>query len=318
MSNIVPFESGSLPAHLTQLASLFGDNTAIMTRSGPSYDVLTIKGKVWRVVDGKTKERVTLRNGDGDTLAAVRVHIVRANSALSKVFYRDGYEEGNDAPPDCFSNDGIKPDAMVKSPECSTCAACPHNVWGSGKEGKGRACSDSRRIAVAPEGNPDKVMLLRVPPASLKGLTEFGKQVEARGVRYQQVLARISFDVDAASPKLEFKPIGFATAEQIQRIADLQEDEVVKAICGLSDVEHSGEETRAEAPAPAPTPAPTPAPAAEPAKRTRRAAAPAPAPAQEFADTAPAPTPAPQRAASTEVPQDIADMLDGLNFGFDD
>lgn len=315
MSNLTKFESAKLPAHLTKLASLFGDSSALITRSGPSYDVLTIKGKVWRVVDHITKERVALRNPEGEILQAVRVHIVRANPAASKVFYREGYEEGSDTPPDCFSNDGIKPDAIVKSPESKTCAACPHHVWGSGKDGKGRACSDSRRIAVAPENNPDKVMLLRVPAASLKSLSDFGKQVDARGFRYQQVIAKIEFDIESASPKLIFTPVDFGSEEAIERIAEMQEDEVVRAICGFSDASDSAkgdvDEEEVEAPKPE-VKAKSKAPKPEPR--------PAPAPAQEeeedVVEVVEQKAKQVTRAAPEELPADISDMLDAL--GLDD
>lgn len=309
MSNVALFDK-KLPAHLSKYAGLFGGNSALLTRSGPSYDVLTIKGKVWRVVEAATKERITLKDEDGEVLPAVRVHIVSANPQVSKVFYKTGYEEGSDAPPDCSSNGGIRPDAGVKEPQSKTCSACPHNVWGSGKDGKGRACSDSRRIAVAPEGDASKVMLLRVPAASLKNLNDFGNQAEKRGVPYQALITRISFDPDASSPKLVFKPVDFASEEAIETIKSLQDDEVVKAITGIDD--SAPAEDEAAAPEVADKPADKPA-----ATKAKAKAAPAPAPAEEEEDeeeAAPAPAPkAKAKAAAAELPDDVASMLDGLD-----
>lgn len=323
MSNIVPFES-KVPAHLAKLAGMFGGNAAVITRSGPSYDVLTIKGKVWRLVDHTTKERVVLKDDEGETLRAVRVHIVRANPNNSKVFYREGYEEGSDAPPDCFSHDGIKPDSLVKEPECKTCAACPHNVWGSGKEGKGRACADSRRLAVAPEGNPDKVMLLRVPAASIKNLGDFGSNVDKKGVPYQAVIAKISFDAESASPKLVFKPVAYAEEEDLLKIHELQEDEIVKAIVGLasegtSAAKEAEDDELGEPPARAKA-----APKAEKAPKVEEDEEEAPAPkprakakpkVEEDEEEAPAPKPAAKvaKAASDDIPDDLGAMLDGLD-----
>lgn len=301
MSNVALLDK-KLPAHLSKYAGLFGTNSALVTRSGPSYDVLTIKGKVWRVVDAGTKERTTLRDGEGEALAAVRVHVVRANPNVSKVFYQSGYEEGSDSPPDCSSADGIKPDSMIKSPQSKTCAACPHNVWGSGKEGKGRACSDSRRIAVAPEGDASKVMLLRVPAASLKNLSDFGSFADKKGVPYQALVARISFDTEASSPKLVFKAVDFATDEAMETIGGLQEDEVVKAICGISDATEAADEPeQEEAPAPKKAAPKKAAPVQEPEPVV-----------EEEEEPVAARKPA-KKAAAAELPDDVASMLDGLD-----
>ncbi len=332
MSNITKFEGAKLPAHLNKFAALFGGNDAL-GKSGPTYPVLSIKGSKWHVIENK--ERTTLRNEDGDPLAAVQVVIVRANPNNSKVFYREGYEEGasDGAKPDCFSNDGIRPDSVVKEPEAKSCAACPHNVWGSGKEGKGRACGDSRRIAVAPENDLSKVMLLRVPAASLKPLGEYAALLSKKGVPYQAVVTRISFDAESSSPKLVFKPKDFLDEDAMQTVFDLQEDEIVKAIIGLSDA--AAPEEHDDEPAPAPVkkaakPAPVededePAPVKKPAAKAAKPApvededepapvkkAAKPAPVEDEDEPAPAKKPAAKAVASVSE-DDLDSLLDDLD-----
>lgn len=307
MSNITKFESAKVPAHLSKFAGMFGGNEAL-GKNGPSYPVLNFKGKVWSVVENKEKTRLT--NSDGEPLQGVQVVIIRAQEGLSKVFYKEGYDEEASAgqKPDCSSNDGIKPDAGAAEKQAKTCAVCPHNVWGSGSNGKGRACSDSKRIAVAPENDIENVMLLRVPPASLKGLAEFGANLSKKGVPFQAVVTRVTFDPEASSPKLVFKPKGFVSEDDLATIAELQEHETVKAILGIGEApaaeEHVDDEDEAPVtktkakPAPAPveeddedeTPAPAPKTAA---KRTTKAK---PAPVQQDMldddeDEVPAPAP---------------------------
>ena len=320
MSNIVSFESAKIPAHLKKMAAAFGAaNDALKTSTGPTYPVLTIKGKVWGLVEDKVRTKITAPNEDGDEVPvqSLKVVIIKANPNLSKVFYRSEYEEGSEGlVPDCFSHDGTHPDKAVKAPEAKSCAACPHNVWGSGKEGKGRACSDSRRIAVAPEGQMDKVVLLRVPAASLKPLSEYATMLDKKGVPYQAVKTRLSFDPDAASPKLMFKAIGFVSAEEAEIIERLQDDELVKAIIGQATEAHADEAplTFDEEEA-----APAPAPAAKP----KAAAKPKPAPkVEEVEEEAPAPAPAPKAAAKkaeapaaeVEIDSELGDLLDGFDF----
>lgn len=350
MSTALSLFDKKLPAHLSKYVGAFGGNEALQTRSGPSYDVLTIKGKVWRVVEAASKDRVRLNDEHGDPLAGVNVVIVRANPNLSKVFYKAGYEEGSDTPPDCSSNDGIKPDSMVKEPQCKTCAACDHNIWGSGKEGKGRACSDSRRLAVAPENDVEKVMLLRVPAASLRGLTDFGNELSKRAVPYQAVKTRITFDPESASPKLVFKPIDIVSEGDLAKVQALQDDETVLAICGIPKEGSAPAEATEAAPAAddmgdavaaaeASAAAAVAAKAAEEkaakaaARKAKAAAAAAEAArlaaeAEEDEDDTPAPA-APAAAAKPtaaatprtstkgavveELPADLAAMLDGLD-----
>lgn len=232
MSNVVKFESAKVPAHLSKFAGLFGGANDALGKSGPSYPVLNIKGKTWSVVEDKVKTK--LLTDDGDPLAAVRIVLIKAADGLSKVFYKSGYDEDESAgqKPDCFSHDGVRPDSSVSTPEAKTCAVCPHNAWGSGNNGKGRACSDSKRVAIAAEGALDKPMLLRVPPASLKGLAEYGAMLSKRNTPYQAVVTRVSFDSEASSPKLVFKAVNYLDEDDLQTVATLQTDEIVEAILG--------------------------------------------------------------------------------------
>jgi hypothetical protein len=163
------------------------------------------------------------------------VVIVKVNKGTSKVFYLNGYKEGEQAKPDCFSNNGDKPDAGSRTPQAKSCQACPHNQWGSkiGENGgKGKACQDSVRIAIAPPDQVNDPMLLRVPPASIKALGELGTACAKRGVPYNAALTKISFDLASATPKLIFKPVGLlddATFAIVQQVAN---SDIVKNITG--------------------------------------------------------------------------------------
>ena len=323
MSNVVKFESAKVPAHLSKFAGMFDMGNDALGKSGPNYPVLNIKGKIWSVIEDKV--RTKLLTDDGDPLAAVRVVIIKAAPGLSKVFYREGYDEDESAgaKPDCFSHDGVKPDSSVSTPEAKTCAVCPHNAWGSGNNGKGRACSDSKRIAVAAEGALDKPMLLRVPPASLKGLAEFGAMLAKRGVPYQGMVARISFDQEASSPKLVYKPARFLEEDELTQVKLLQDDEIVEAILGKPSVGVPAVELDDEAePAPAPKAKAKAKPAPveleeeedEPAPAPKAKAKPAVVEEEEEDEPAPAPKAKAKPAAKVVAGDDDLDsLLDGLD-----
>jgi hypothetical protein len=179
--------------------------------------------------------------------------LVKANKQNSKVFYIKGYQEGaENQKPDCMSNDGIKPEAGVEAPQAKSCAACPHNQWGSKigeNAGKGKACQDSVRLAVSTSDMINDPYLLRVPPASIKALGEYGKMLAKRGVGYNMVLTRIGFDMEAPTPKLTFKAMGFLADEAYAEVKEVAAGDVVQAILGSSGVAVTSEE-EAEAPAP--------------------------------------------------------------------
>lgn len=337
MSNVVKFESAKVPAHLSKFAGLFGGANDALGKSGPSYPVLNIKGKTWSVVEDKVKTK--LMTDDGDPLAAVRIVLIKAADGLSKVFYKAGYDEDESAgqKPDCFSHDGVRPDGSVTTPQSKVCATCEHNAWGSGTNGKGRACSDSKRVAIAAEGALDKPMLLRVPPASLKGLAEYGAMLSKRNTPYQAVVTRVSFDSEASSPKLVFKAVNYLDEDDLQAVAALQTDEVVEAILGKASaaaapaVEEDDEDDIAPPVKAAETKTatkakPKPEPVEEeeeeieaaPAKATATKAKPKPTPVEEEDEVEAAPvkaTAAKAKPAAKVVAadDDLDSLLDGLD-----
>lgn len=236
MSTLIPFESGNLPSYLknVDLSQFNGDLTAHASSGFPS---LSIKGKVFAIVrDG---ERTILPNPkDPDSPAtSIDAVLVKANKGTSKVFYANGYDEsGESKKPDCFSNDGVRPDDSVEKPQAKSCALCPNNQWGSkvGDKGnsKGKACQDSVRMAIAAADMINDPMLLRVPPASIRALGEYGKMLDKRGVSYNMVVTKIGFDMESPTPKLTFKPIGLLSEEAYNEVQMVIASDTVQNILG--------------------------------------------------------------------------------------
>jgi len=241
-TQIIPFNENTLPAHLAQSGgSSLNDMAAAF--ASVAFPSISIKGKVFHINRNDTKTLITRpkANPNDPTEPASNVEVVIMNIQRAKSYYEDSYVEGTDAKPTCFSNDGIKPDASVADKPCATCDICPHNAWGSGSNDKGeatkgKACSDVQRMAVASPGNLDDAFLMRVPPASLKGLAEVAKQLSGRNLPLNGVVMRISFDTDAASPMLVFKPVGYLDAASFAKAQALQNSELVLAIVGKKGV----------------------------------------------------------------------------------
>lgn len=298
-----------------------------------SFGIVSYRGKVWSIKYQGQEHPLMREDGDG-ARASIECVIIRSATAISKIFYADGYQPGDTSPPDCWSTNGVVPDAAASSKQSNTCAGCPQNAWGSkiSEAGKAmKACADSKRLAIVPLddianelfGGP---MLLRVPAASLRDLKSFADLLSANGYPYYAIGTRISFDVNEAFPKFVFSAIRPLTESEAAAIIELREDPRVQRILEL-EIEHvvhepeaagvQFEQGAAQAPAAAPAKkTPQELMAEAQAKAAAKPAAAKPAPAAKPAAAKPAPAakskPAaakPAPAAKAEEPEDEVETL---------
>jgi hypothetical protein len=165
---------------------------------------------------------------------------------------------------------------------------CPHNKFGSGKEGRGKACSDSKRLAIVPASNLANEayggpMLLRVPAASLKELKAFGDLMSSQGFPTGSYQMRISFDAKESYPKFLFNAIRPLNDEESDLVLEMQGSEAVARV--LAD-----DLPAVAAPAAAPTQLFEQAPAAAPIQQAPVQQAPVQQAAPEPVKAAPIPT----------------------------
>lgn len=240
MSNIIPFDSGNLPAYLKAPNRVVA-NDDLTAHASTGFPVMSIKGKNFTVVrDGERTVLTKEVDGEKISVPSIDVVLVKANKGTSKVFYAKGYQEGSEATkPDCFSNTGDRPDPSVSAPQAKSCAVCPNNQWGSkigDNGGKGKACQDSVRMAIATPDLINDPYLLRVPPASIKSLGEYGKMLAKRGVGYSMVVTKIGFDMESPTPKLTFKPTGLLSDAAYAQVQEVVASETVQAILGSEGI----------------------------------------------------------------------------------
>jgi hypothetical protein len=231
MSDLIPFNSGKLPAHLQ--SSRFKPTNDLV--SGEGFPVISIKGKVFTRVSGDEKKLIHVPNDETEPARSLEVVVVNYNKNRSKVYYETVYTEGSDAKPTCYSNDGVGPAADATSPQAKKCATCPHNQWGSritDSGSKGKACADSIRLAIAAPRLINDPMLLRVPATSIKALSQYQDLLFKRGVAIQQVVTKIGFDYSVAHPSLTFKPVAFLDEEQLDEVEGVFESDVAMTIIG--------------------------------------------------------------------------------------
>jgi len=185
---------------------------------------ISIKGGVFRLI-ADSKQIAALEERYMDAV------IVNAAPSVQRQFYAAKFDETATTAPSCWSSDGTKPDADVREAPSTSCAMCPNNIKGSGT-GDSKACRFQQRIALVLandlEGN---VLQLVVPGRSLFGkedggnypLQAYARYLEAQKIEPNEVVTRIRFDTDEASPKLFFKTARWLTDDEFA-IVDGQKD----------------------------------------------------------------------------------------------
>lgn len=185
--------------------------------------------------NGRTFKRVVGGEQIGKALPnQLDVIVVDWLAEPSRKFYAAAYDKDAKATlPDCWSNDGVAPEAGAKGKQAPSCAACPKNVKGSGSGGKGKACRYERRLAVLVAGDPSgDVYQIAIPGASLfsdndgnvYGFEGYKKFLLANGEALDTVVTRIIYDEEADTAKVGFKAIRHLTVAEADFVDQAQDD----------------------------------------------------------------------------------------------
>src|SRR5574343_881122 len=126
----------------------------------------------------------------GNTIKGNELDVVAIDSIFENAYYGDRYDPDNPQPPVCYAfgreEDELTPHPESADPQHETCKGCPMNEFGTADNGKGKACKNTRRIAVIP-GDPldegtiqtAEAAFIRLPVTSVKGWASFVKTVAA-------------------------------------------------------------------------------------------------------------------------------------------
>jgi hypothetical protein len=200
-----------------------------MAGGGGGGNRISIRGGRFRLVVGG--EEVSVRKEP-----TLNVMIVNA-SGVQRTYYKGAYDPKADKanPPTCWSADSKVPapevpDGQRQAPSCD---GCKMNIKGSG-QGDSRACRFSQRLAVMLEGDTETIYAMQVPAASIfgaakgsdMGLQAYVKFLNAHDTPVQAVLTEMSFDTNAETPKLFFKPA-----------RPLEEDELNEVVAAMDSAE---------------------------------------------------------------------------------
>ena len=200
-------------------------DVALFNQNLPDYLKEVELDDLTKSLAGNTSlKRISVRGGvfrmmvNGEEIAknenrSMNVVIVNGNPRVSRQFYANAYVAGETSAPDCWSNDGITPDASIESPQNSTCDGCSQNIKGSG-QGDSKACRYQQRLAVVLESDiGGDVFQLSLAPTSIFGrgdldkmpFQQYAKYVGSQGKNINTLVTEMRFDSDSATPKLVYR-----------------------------------------------------------------------------------------------------------------
>lgn len=213
-------------ADMKAIQDEFGGGLAV----GVSFPRIAMKGTRFAIKDDGTEQVLPQ--------SQIEVVIVRARPTIDKTWYASKYDPNNEDAkgPDCFSRDGAKPDPSSPIKQNDICANCPHNAFGSGVDAngnpsKGKACQDTKQLAVFAAG---KVYGFKITPASLKAYQTYIKTLAGYNLNPTVVITKIGFDPNFTFPVLTFEYVASLDQAQAQKIASLRATQEVEDICGSS------------------------------------------------------------------------------------
>lgn len=171
---------------------------------------------------------------DDATFPGNQIAVVIMDHVFENIFYEGSFDPDAKNPPTCyaFGRDATTmgpPDTVDEHDEFTRqsdiCANCVQNEWGSAEKGKGKACSNRRRLALVsagtyvPQGRNGgfeleleddashfakaDVAYIKIPVTSVKGFQQYVKQIsEQFGRPLHGVVTRIWLE---PHPKYQFQ-----------------------------------------------------------------------------------------------------------------
>lgn len=180
------------------------------------------------------------------------IGVIILHSILENVYYPGKFDPEAPQAPSCFAfgteNADLSPHELATDPQNKTCAGCPNNEWGTADVGRGKACRNTRRLALIPAGQFDKagreftpfddpehfrtaqIAFLKLPVTSVKGYATFVKQLAGTLKRPPcGVFTKITVVPDAKTQfKVLFEPQGLVTNDLLSVV--MKRFEEAKAI----------------------------------------------------------------------------------------
>lgn len=157
------------------------------------------------------------------------LHMVIVDHITRRSWYDRPFDKKNPSPPACAAasreTTGMLPMAASPDKQSNACTGCPNDEWGTANQGNGKACKESRDLAVIPDDADatTKPFFLEVSPTGLKAYDGYVRSIASSLQKASfQVVTEVSFDPNLDYPSLRFSNPQPASADLIQIAANLK------------------------------------------------------------------------------------------------
>ena len=223
--------------------SIFTSDTALAP-SGKRVTALSQKLATSRTSTSTTRRIQANINGtfkksvNGDQIGEIirgefNAVIVNMLTNVSRIYYKDKFDPSKEATlPNCWSNQGDKPEAAASDPQSPTCSECAMNIKGSGETG-GRACRFQRRVSLMLEGDESgTIYQFNIPAKSLFGkgvgnlhpFESYVKFLVNNALSPDSVVTTVAFNPNAETMELVFSPVREVTDAEFDLVLKAQEN----------------------------------------------------------------------------------------------
>jgi hypothetical protein len=188
--------------------------------SAPTGDRITVtQAKTFKLANGT----------EVDDFEAIVIDFVAAN-----YFYKEAFERGNITPPQCFSLSmepaGMGPSKSSPDPQGVACSSCWANQFGSA--GKGKACQNTRLLAIIPTDATveTELSIIKVSPTAIRAFDAHAANVARKhGMPVRAVLTKFSFSEDQYS-SVRFTDMGLADKDLVLLANSRKEEAIARLL----------------------------------------------------------------------------------------
>ena len=168
---------------------------------GEQFDVQSLN-KIKVPSGGSKTWTIQTSKGEEDTKSIKGVCVY---NKVVRVYYSKAYGEGNtNAPPDCFSKDGL----MGIGDPGGPCVTCPFSKFGSSPDGKKTACP-SRRLMFFLLADSMLPSVLSVPPSGLKDAKKYLLNLSSEGKRIYSVVTELTLKKLTSNGGIDYSAVEF-------------------------------------------------------------------------------------------------------------
>lgn len=187
---------------------------------------------------------------NGSPMPNNEMAVVILDAVLENVFYEGEYDPDVPSGPTCFAFGRDEKD-MAPHKVCveagiavaESCHGCPNNEWGSADKGRGKACRNTRRLAMLSAGEFDRggkfvviddpehyestgMAFMKLPVTSVKGYAAFVKSVAGAMRRPPHgIFTRVKVVPDSKTQfKVVFEPLGTVPNELLGAVMQRREE----------------------------------------------------------------------------------------------